>query len=91
MLVLISDEEGNWTSNIPGVMFLEKFGEHPECSEWSRAFTSKEAMKKFQATSAEYKDATPLNLVEWSKLNHGKPDTYRKIDKPNPYKVGSGL
>ncbi len=88
VLILISDDEGNWTSNIPGVMFLEKFGEHPSCSEWSRAFTSLEALKRFQSTSAEYKDATPLNLVEWSKLNHGKPDTYRRIDKPNPYGNG---
>lgn len=86
LLVLISDEEGNWTSNIDGILFLEKFGEHPECSGWSRAFTSRAALEKYVAANPEYKDTKPLTLTEWAALNHGTPDTYRKIDKPNPYK-----
>lgn len=90
MLILVSDEEGNWTSNIPGVAFLEKFGDHPECSEWSRAFSSLDALRKFQATSKEYQDAKAYTLSEWSQLNHGKPETYRRIDKPNPYTKGGG-
>lgn len=88
LLILISDDEGNWTSNIPGVVFLEKYGDHPECSDWSRAFTSLNAYKTFIAEHPEYKDSPPLPLAEWAKLNHGKPDTYQKIDKPNPYKTG---
>lgn len=87
LLVLISDEEGNWTSNIKDVVFLEKFGEHPECSGWSRAFTTRAALDKYVAENPEYKDVKPLNLTEWAALNHGTPDTYRKIDKPNPYKT----
>lgn len=88
ILILISDEEGNWTSNIPGVVFLERFGDHPECSDWSRAFTTLDAYKKYIAEYPEYKDSPPLKLEEWAKINHGKPETYRKIDKPNPYKTG---
>ena len=86
LLVLISDEEGNWTTNIDSVVFLEKVGEHPECSDWSRAFTTLSALQKFVTENPEYKDTQPLTLVEWAKLNHGTPDTYRKIDKPNPYR-----
>lgn len=90
LLVLISDEEGNWTSNIPGVVFLEKHGEHPECSSWSRAFTSLSSLAKHVAENQEYKDEKPLSLSVWAAMNHGTPETYRKIDKPNPYKVGGG-
>lgn len=90
LLVMISDEEGNWTSNISSVVFLEKFGEHPECSGWSRAFTSLSALQKYVAENPEFKDTKPLRVAEWAALNHGTPETYRKIDKPNPYKVGGG-
>ncbi len=90
LLVLISDEEGNWTTNIKEVVFLEKFGEHPECSGWSRAFTTFAALEKYVAENPEYKDTKPLSLTEWAKMNHGTPDTYRKIDKPNPYKSSGG-
>lgn len=86
LLVLISDEEGNWTSNIKDVVFLEKFGDHPECSGWSRAFTTKAGLAKYVAENPEYKDTKPLSLSEWAQLNHGKPDTYQKIDRANPYK-----
>jgi len=85
LLVLISDEEGNWKSNIKGVVFLEKFGDHPECSEWSRAFTSRAAFEKYVAANPEFKNNKPLSLDEWGKMNNGRPETYRKIDKPNPY------
>ncbi|MBX3117967.1 MAG: hypothetical protein KF784_02805 [Fimbriimonadaceae bacterium] len=86
MLVMISDEEGNWKPNIPGVVFLETPGDHPECSAWSRAFTSADAFRKYVESHEEYKDAKPISLVEWAQQNAGTPDTYRKIDKPNPYK-----
>lgn len=88
MLILVSDEEGNWTSNIPGVVFLERFGGHPECSDWSRAFTSRQAFAEFVSKHPEYRRDHPLTLDEWAQLNHGKPDTYQKIDRPNPYKAG---
>ena len=88
LLVLISDDEGNWTSNIKTVVFLEKFGDHPECSEWSRAFSSLAAFNQYVQANPEFKNSKPLGLAEWSKLNNGKPETYRKIDKPNPYKTG---
>ena len=88
ILILLSDEEGNLTSNIPGVVFLEEFGEHPECSAWSRAFTSKAAFEQFQKDNPEMKEAKPLSLEAWAQLNQGTPETYRKIDKPNPYKPG---
>jgi len=90
LLVLISDEEGNWTSNIKEVVFLEKYGDHPECSAWSRAFTSLKAFEEYVRANPEYKDLKPLSLVEWAALNHGTPETYRKIDKPNPYRSGGG-
>jgi hypothetical protein len=90
LLVLISDDEGNFSSNIKGVVFLEKFGDHPECTEWSRAFTSTTAFNMYIKANPEFKDSKPLSLADWSKLNNGKPDTYRKIDKPNPYKNGNG-
>ena len=90
LLVLISDEEGNWTPNIKSVVFLEKFGDHPECSDWSRAFTSEAAFNKYIEANPEFKDSKPLKLADWGKLNHSTPETYRKIDKPNPYKAGGG-
>jgi hypothetical protein len=85
-LVLISDEEGNLTSNIPGVVFLDEFAEHPECSTWSRAFTSKTAFDAFIKEYPELAQAKPLDLNAWAQINRGTPDTYRKIDRPNPYK-----
>jgi len=85
LLVMISDEEGNWTSNIKGIVFLEEFGEHPNCSLWSRVFTSRSAFDIFVAKVPELKGAKALSLDQWSKLNHGTPDTYRKLNRPNPY------
>ena len=90
VLVLISDDEGNFSSNIKGVVFLEKIGDHPECTEWSRAFTSINAFNQYVKANPEFKDSKPLSLTDWAKLNNGKPETYRKIDKPNPYKNGNG-
>ncbi|MCG9894241.1 MAG: hypothetical protein MH204_02040 [Fimbriimonadaceae bacterium] len=90
LLIMISDEEGNWTSNIKDVVFLEVFGEHPECSSWSRAFTSQAAFEKFVQANPDLKEVKPLSLEAWSKLNYGTPETYRKIDRPNPYRSGGG-
>ena len=94
LLIMISDEEGNWTPNIKSVVFLEKFGHHPECSEWSRAFTSVEAFNRYVQANPEFKDAKPLSLADWSKMNHAMPATYQRINKPSPYgggrKMGHG-
>jgi len=87
ILVLISDEEGNLTSNLPDVVFLEEPGEHPECAAWSRAFTSRAAFQTFAASNPEFAGAKPLSLADWAQLHRGKPSTYRKIDRPNPYRT----
>ena len=92
LLILISDDEGNWTPNIKSVVFLEKFGPHPECSDWSRAFTSVAAFNKYVQANPEFKDSKPLGLAEWSKMNHAMPATYQRINKPSPYtgKIAGG-
>lgn len=90
-LVLISDEEGNWTTSTPNVVFLEEMGEHPSCQKWSRAFTSVAAFRAFVAGNPEYANAKPLTLSEWQLLSEGKtPDTYERIDKPSPYGTRGG-
>jgi hypothetical protein len=92
-LVLISDELGNWSSSLPAPLFLEVPGDHPECSGWSRVFTSQAAFDAFVAVTDEFKSAKPLSLAEWAALDGGTPDTYRRIDRPNPYRTippGSG-
>lgn len=89
-LVMISDEEGNWTSSIPGIVFLEVKGDHPECNDWSRVFTSRAAFDEFIKSDDYYKDAKSLTLAEWQIRNEGTPATYRRIDKPSPYKKKGG-
>ena len=85
-LVLISDDEGNWKSSLPSPVFLEVTGDHPECSSWSRTFTSQHAFEKFTAANKEFKDAKPLGLVEWAAKTGAKPDTFRRTERPNPYR-----
>jgi predicted RNA-binding Zn-ribbon protein involved in translation (DUF1610 family) len=65
-LVLSSDEKGEWTSNLPTVVFLEQEGDHAFCNRWSRAFTSAAAFQKYVAENPQYKAAKPLTLAEWS-------------------------
>ncbi|HLO99412.1 MAG TPA: hypothetical protein VK171_12525, partial [Fimbriimonas sp.] len=90
LLVMISDEEGNWKTNIPSVVFLEQGSDHAGCDSWSRAFTNAEALKKAVAGDPSLAGAVPLGLVEWSARVGGKPSTYRKINEPSPYKKGGG-
>ncbi|MFY9233180.1 MAG: hypothetical protein WAO58_01845 [Fimbriimonadaceae bacterium] len=93
-LILISDEDGNWTSNIPGVVFLEVEGPHAGCSDWSRAFTSRAAfdayIKAQDEEDEELKKAKPLTLAEWSVKAGETPDTFQRKVGPveNPYKMG---
>jgi|GEM_PF-722270 len=92
-LILISDEEGNWESNLKDVVFLEVEGPHAGCSDWSRAFTNRaafDAYVKAQEDDEDLKNAKPLSLAEWSKRSGSEPDTYEKKKGPveNPYKPG---
>ncbi len=90
-LVLIGDEEGNWTSSIPEVVFLEtEGGDHPECTDWSRAFTSREAFDSYLLRYPEYAEVAPLDLAAWSVRGRPTPETYQKIDRPNPYRTEEG-
>jgi hypothetical protein len=86
-LVLISDEQGNWKTDVAGVVFLEADGGHPKCADWSRAFTSRAAFDAYVKAHPEYAGAKPLTLAEWSERNAGEPDTYMKPKGPveNPY------
>lgn len=65
-LILKSDEKGDWTANLPEVVFLEQEGDHALCSKWSRAFTSKAAFDAYVEANPQYKDAKALPLSEWS-------------------------
>ena len=65
-LVLRSDDKGEWTSNLPEVVFLEVEGDHALCDRWSRAFTSVAAFRGYVAAHPSYRDAKPLTLAEWS-------------------------
>jgi hypothetical protein len=87
-LILISDDEGNWSSNLNEVVFLEVQGPHPRCNSWSRAFTSRSAFDKYIRENEEYAEAKPLSLAEWSQLSGGEPDTYERKEGPvsNPYR-----
>lgn len=91
-LILISDDQGNLTSNIKDVVFLEVVGPHPSCSAWSRAFTNRAAFDAYVKAQddEDLKSAKPLSLKEWSERNNGEPDSYEKKKGPveNPYKPG---
>ncbi len=66
VLVLNSNDRGEWTSSVPAVVFLEVEGDHALCNRWSRAFTSVAAFRSYVAADPAYKDAKPLTLAEWS-------------------------
>lgn len=94
-LILISDDEGNWSSNLKDVVFIEVEGPHASCSGWSRAFTNRAAfdayIKSLDEDEEELKKAKPLTLAEWSAKTGTEPDTYEKKKGPveNPYKIGT--
>jgi len=75
-LVLRSDDRGEWTANIPEVVFLEDEGDHALCNRWSRAFTSVQAFGRYVAENPAYRNVKPLTLAEWSakqgkEMDHG--------------------
>ncbi len=87
-LVVISDEEGNLTTDTPGVLFLEEPGSHAKCNQWSRAFSGHAAFDDFVRANPKYKDAKPLTFKDWAnKEGAGTPATYVKPHGPveNPY------
>lgn len=87
-LVLISDEEGSFKTDMTQVVFLEKEDGHAGCSEWSQAFSSRAAFDAFVKANPDYADAKPLTLAEWSQREGKEPDTYVKPKGPveNPYR-----
>lgn len=92
-LILISDDEGNWSSNMPDAVFLEEEAPHPGCPAWSRAFTNRAAFDAYVTKLDEEDDlrrAKPLTLKEWSAKSGKEPDTYQKANGPvpNPYRPG---
>lgn len=87
MLVLISDEEGAFWSNLPEAVFLDEPAEHPQCESWSRVFTNRAAFEKYIKANPRFQSAQPLALTDWAIRYNGKPETYRKISRPNPYRL----
>lgn len=87
MLVLTSDEEGVFQANLPNAVFLDEPAEHPQCESWSRVFTSSEAFAQYVRANPRFQSAKPLSLAEWTSRYSGKPETYRKISRPNPYRT----
>jgi hypothetical protein len=87
-LVLISDEEGNLTSDTPGIVFIEFEKGHPTCHEWSRAFTSRAAFDAYIKAHPEYAGAKALSLKEWTEKEGKEPETYVKPQGPvaDPYR-----
>lgn len=55
-LVVISDEQGNLTTDMTGAVFLEapdRAG-HPRCNQWSRAFTNRAAFDAYVSANPKY-------------------------------------
>jgi hypothetical protein len=87
--VLISDEKGNWSTDMPGLVFLEVEAGHPTCHRWSRAFSSRAAFDAYVQANPQYRSAKPLTLAEWSEREGKEPETYVKPKGPveNPYRT----
>ena len=87
-VIVFSDERGNLTTQDKGVVFLEDSAGHPKCSQWSQAFSSREAFDKYVADHPKFKDAKPLSFDEWASVEVADtPDTYFAEEGPieNPY------
>jgi hypothetical protein len=82
MLVAISDEQGNLTTDTPNVLFLELPGGHAKCQDWSRAFTSRAAFDAYVEENPKYAGAKALTFADWAMREGGKPDTYVKPEAP---------
>ena len=86
-LIAISDEQGNLTTDTPGVVFLEQEDSHKGCNRWSQVFSSRKAFDEHIAAHPEFKSAKPVLFEDWAGLQGNKPDTYVKPIGPedNPY------
>ena len=86
-LVVISDEQGNLTTDRPSAVFLEQEGGHESCQKWSSAFSSRAAFDAYVAARPEFKEARPVPFQQWADLRGKKPNTYVKPEGPegNPY------
>lgn len=86
-LIIISDDAGNLTTDMPEAVFLEQPASHRSCHRWSRVFTSKEAFNDYVKENQQFKDSNPVTFQEWADLHGNKPDTYIKPEGPegNPY------
>ena len=73
-LVLKANDRGEWTSNLPDVVFLEDEGDHALCHRWSRAFPDRAAFDAYVAENPKYRDAKPLSLAEWAVRQGAKMD-----------------
>jgi len=86
-LIIISDEAGNLTTDMPQAVFLEQPASHRSCNRWSRVFTSRQAFDSYVVENPPFEKATPVTFQEWADLHGKKPDTYVKPVGPegNPY------
>jgi hypothetical protein len=86
-VVVISDDQGNLTTDDPAAVFLEEEGGHKSCQRWSMTFTSRKAFDDHIATHPKFQGARAVTFQEWADLRGKKPDTYVKPEGPegNPY------
>jgi hypothetical protein len=88
ILIVLSDEAGNLTTDTPDVLFLEEEKGHAKCYEWSRAFSNRAAFEAWVKDKPEYQNAKLLTFAQWSELQGEEPDTYVKPEGPtedSPY------
>jgi hypothetical protein len=88
MLVVLSDEQGNLTGNLPSAVFLEREASHAGCDDWSRAFTSRAAFDAYLAAHPEFAGAKALSFSEWAARQGAKPDTYVEPEAPEHHHGG---
>ena len=87
LVVALSDEQGNLTTQTPDVVFVEAEGSHAGCDDWSRAFTSRAAFDAYVKGNPKLAGAKALSFAEWAQREGKEPDTYVKPKGPveNPY------
>ncbi len=86
-VVIISDDQGNMTTDNPNAVFLEEESGHKSCQRWSLTFSSRRAFNDHVAANPQFKGARAVPFQEWADLRGKKPDTYVKPEGPegNPY------
>jgi hypothetical protein len=84
LLVVYSDEQGNLKASDPSVVFLEAEASHAGCDDWSRAFTTHEALEAHVRSNPRLAGGKAISFQEWAKREGAKPDTYVKPKGPSP-------